>query len=65
LREDVLVCSRRGGELRLVAVIEDATAVIEKILRYVKHVGLRQRGPPADRRVVVESRDHESLYYAD
>jgi hypothetical protein len=60
-REDVLVCSRCGGEPRLVAVIE-APAVIEKILR---HIGRWKRGPPAGRRVVVESRDHESLYDAD
>jgi hypothetical protein len=60
-REDVLVCSRRGGEMTLVTVIE-APAVIEKIL---KHLGLWQRGPPARRSVVIESRDHESLYYAD
>jgi hypothetical protein len=60
-REDVLVCSRCGGEIRLIAVIE-APAVIEKIL---KHLGLWQRGPPAGRSVVIESRDHESLYYAD
>jgi hypothetical protein len=54
-REDVLVCSRCGGELRLIAVIEDP-AVVEQIL---KHVGRWQRGPPAGRRVVIESRDHE------
>ena len=60
-REDVLVCSRCGGEMRLVAVIEEP-AVIEKIL---KHVGLWKRGPPAGRRVVVESPDHESPYSAD
>jgi hypothetical protein len=53
--EDVLVCSRCGGEMRLVAVIEDPT-VIEKILR---HVGLWKRGPPRTSRVVVESRDRE------
>jgi hypothetical protein len=47
---DVLVCSRCGGELRLVAVIE-APTVIEKILR---HLGLWSRGPPRERRVVLE-----------
>jgi hypothetical protein len=58
-REGVLVGSRCGGELRLVAVIEDP-AVIEKIL---PHLGLWQRGPPVGRRVVVESRAHESLHH--
>ena len=53
--EDVLVCSKCGGEMRLVAVIEDP-AVIEKILR---HVGLWQRGPPRGRHVVVEPADRE------
>jgi hypothetical protein len=55
---DVLVCSKCGGAMRLVAVIE-APAVIEKIL---KHVGLWKRGPPRTSRVVVESPDHESRY---
>ena len=60
-REDVLVCSRCGGEMRLVAVIE-APAVIEKILR---HLGLWQRGPPRGpprSRLVVEPSDHEPSY---
>ncbi|MBI5480154.1 MAG: hypothetical protein HY906_14910 [Deltaproteobacteria bacterium] len=57
-REDVLHCSKCGGELRLIAVVQDAT-VCEKILR---HLGLWQRGPPAGRRVVVESADHEPPY---
>jgi hypothetical protein len=55
---DVLVCSRCGGEMRLVAVIE-APAVIEKILR---HLGLWQRGPPRRRHVMVEPADHELPY---
>ena len=55
-REDVLVCGRCGGAMRLIAVIE-APAVIEKIL---KHLGLWQRGPPRGRRVVIESADHET-----
>jgi hypothetical protein len=46
--EDVLICSRCGGELRLVAVVTDR-AVIEKILR---HLRLWDRGPPAVRHVV-------------
>ena len=50
-REDVLVCSRCGGELRLVAVVQDP-AVCEKILR---HLGLWQRGPPQERRVVLDA----------
>ena len=33
-REDVLVCGRCGGEMRLIAVIEDP-AVVEQILKYV------------------------------
>ena len=49
-REDVLVCQRCGGEMRLVAVIEEP-AVIERIL---KHLGLWQRGPPREQRVVLE-----------
>ena len=57
-REDVLRCSRCGGEMRVVGVIFDP-AVAERILR---HLGLWQRGPPAGRRVVVESRDHEPPY---
>jgi hypothetical protein len=57
-REDVLVCQRCGGPMRLIAVIEDP-AVIEKILR---HVGLGQRGPPRARRVVVEPADHAPSY---
>jgi hypothetical protein len=57
---DVLRCSRCGGEMRLLAVIE-APAVIEKILR---HVGLWERGPPAGRRVVVEPAEHESPHSA-
>mgnify|MGYP001593187925 FL=1 len=54
-RADVLRCSKCGGELRLVAVIQ-APAVAERILR---HLGRWQRGPPRGRRVVVESADHE------
>jgi hypothetical protein len=60
-REDVLVCSRCGGELRLVAVIEDP-AVIERIL---KHVGLWKRGPPRERRVVLDPADRAPIHYAD
>ena len=58
--EDVLRCSRCGGEMRLVAVIENP-AVIAKIL---KHLGLWNRGPPRQRRVVVEpaDADHEPSY---
>jgi hypothetical protein len=56
--EDVLRCSRCGGEMRLIAVIEDS-AVIERILRYL---GLWNRGPPRQRRVVVEPADHEPSY---
>jgi hypothetical protein len=41
--EDVLRCRRGGGELRLVAVIQDP-AVCERILT---HLGLWQRGPAA------------------
>jgi len=48
--EDVLVCSRCGGELRLVAVVT-APAVIEQILR---HLRLWDRGPPAVRHVVLD-----------
>jgi hypothetical protein len=47
--------------MRVVGVIFDP-AVAERILR---HLGLWQRGPPAGRRVVIESRDREPLYYAD
>ena len=54
--QDVLVCSKCGGAMRLVAVIQDP-AVAERILR---HVGLWQRGPPRGRSVVVESADHET-----
>ena len=50
------MCARCGGEMRVVGVIFDP-AVAERILR---HLGLWQRGPPAGRHVVVESRDHES-----
>jgi hypothetical protein len=56
--EEVLVCSRCGGEMRVLAVIE-APAVIEKIL---SHLGWWQRGPPRSRHVVVEPADHESSY---
>jgi hypothetical protein len=49
-REDILRCGRYGGAMRLVAVIEDP-AVIERIL---KHLGLWQRGPPRDRRLVLD-----------
>ena len=49
-RADVLRCSRCGGELRLIAVIEDP-AVVEKIL---KHVGRWKRGPPRERCLVLD-----------
>jgi hypothetical protein len=49
-QEDVLVCPRCGGAMRLVAVIQDPP-VIEKILR---HLGLWRRGPPPGRRVVLD-----------
>jgi hypothetical protein len=54
-REDLLRCSRCGGELRLVAVLQDP-AVGERILT---HLGLWQRGPPRERRVVRAPADHE------
>jgi hypothetical protein len=57
-REDVFVCPRCGGEMRLIGVIENP-AVIEKNLR---HLGLWQRGPPGGpppRCLVIEARDHE------
>jgi hypothetical protein len=57
-REDVLVCQRCGGEMRVLAVIEDP-AVIEKVLR---HLGLWQRGPPHGRHVVVDPADREPSY---
>jgi hypothetical protein len=60
-REDVLVCRRCGGEMRLIAVIEDP-AVIEKILRHLRRW---ERGPPRGRHAVVESADHESPHSAD
>jgi hypothetical protein len=41
--------------MRLIAVVQDA-AVCERIL---KHLGLWQRGPPRERRVVLEPADHE------
>ena len=47
---DVLVCSRCGGDLRLIAVVQDAAAC-ETILR---HLGLWTRGPPRDHRVVLD-----------
>jgi hypothetical protein len=47
---DGLVCSKCGGAMRLVAVVQ-APAVVEKILR---HLRLWQRGPPWARRVVLE-----------
>jgi len=56
--EDVLRCSRCGGEMRLIAVIQDP-AVAERILR---HLGLWQRGPPQGRHVVVEPADREPSY---
>ena len=55
-REDVLVCGRCGGEMRLIAVIQNP-AVAERILR---HVGLWQRGPPRGRSVVAEPADLET-----
>ena len=57
-REDVLVCRRCGGEMRVVAAIF-GPAVAERILR---HVGLWERGPPPGRYVAVARADHESLY---
>jgi hypothetical protein len=56
--QDVLVCSRCGGDMRVVGVIFDP-AVAERILR---HLRLWQRGPPQDRHVVVEPADRESRY---
>jgi hypothetical protein len=47
-REDVLCCAKCGAAMRLVAVVQEP-AVCEKILR---HLGLWQRGPPRQRRVV-------------
>jgi hypothetical protein len=47
--EDVLRCSRCGGEMRLVAVVHDP-GVVERILQ---HLGLWSRGPPPERRVVL------------
>ena len=49
-REDVLVCAKCGGDMRLVAIVQ-APTVCEQILR---HLGLRPRGPPPERRVVIE-----------
>jgi hypothetical protein len=47
---DVLVCPKCGGGMRVIAVVQEP-AVCEKILR---HLGLGQRGPPRERRVVFE-----------
>jgi hypothetical protein len=55
--QDVLVCPRGGGAVRLLAVVQDP-AVMEKIL---KHLQCWHRGPPRGRSVVVESADRESL----
>lgn len=55
---DVLTCPRCGGEMRLIAVIEDP-AVIEKVLT---HLGLWQRGPPRQRYVVAKPADREPSY---
>jgi hypothetical protein len=56
--EDVLRCRRCGGEMRLIAVIENP-AVSTKIL---KHLGLWNRGPPRPRHVVVAPADSEPTY---
>jgi len=48
--QDVLVCSRCGGDMRLIAVITEP-AVCERILL---HVRLWQRGPPRERCVVLD-----------
>jgi hypothetical protein len=55
---DVLVCTRCGGAMRLIVVVQDA-AVCEKILR---HLRLWSRGSPRSRHVVVEPGDHEPSY---
>jgi hypothetical protein len=49
-QEDVLVCPRCGGDMRLIAVVQLA-AVCEQILR---HLGLWTRRPPRDRRVALD-----------
>jgi hypothetical protein len=54
---DVLVCPQCGGEMRLIAVIQEP-AVCEKILR---RLGLWQRGPPRGRRVVPDPPSPERL----
>jgi hypothetical protein len=64
--EDVLACPLRvllrgprcGGEMRLVALIQDQ-AVAERILR---HLGLSERAPPHTRRLVAEPPGPEVLY---
>jgi hypothetical protein len=56
-REDVLRCSQCGGEMRLIAVIEEP-AVVARILT---HLGLWQRGPargPPRSRLVVAPSEH-------
>ena len=55
--QDVLVCPRCGGAMRLVALILDH-AVAERILR---HLGLWQRGPPRGRGVVTDPAGRELL----
>ena len=47
---DVLRCPRCGGPMHLIAVVQEP-AVCEKILR---HLGLWSRGPPQERRVVLD-----------
>ena len=47
---DVLACPRCGGRLRIIATVQDP-AVVEKILG---HLRLWSRGPPPDRRVVLD-----------
>jgi hypothetical protein len=56
--QDVLVCSRCGGTMRLIAVVTDPP-VVERILR---HLRLWERGPPRGPRVVIEPADHEPSY---
>ena len=48
--QDLLVCARCGGAMRLIGVVQNPT-VCEKILR---HLGLWKRGPPRGRHVVLE-----------
>jgi hypothetical protein len=48
--EVVLCCAKCGGAMRLIAVVQEP-AVCEKILR---PLGLWSRGPPQERRVVLD-----------